>query len=253
MQNGNNTGGKRYQIYISRTNSCSKKASLVAFKGKTTIVIGPNGSGKTTLLLVPAGLIKPENGTVLYKGRDIFSQLSTARKEIGIVFQDPDDQLFNTTVFDEIAFGLKQLDLQKEEIEKRVLEISERLKIKHLLDRSPFLLSFGEKKIVALAAILVVDPELLILDEPTGNLSREYKEIIKQIIAEYKAQGKSVIIATHDIIFATEILDYICILNNGETIEIGTKHEVLKDPQKLTKAGIDHPYIILEKLKRILT
>ena len=224
--------------------------SLKVHRGRIVSILGPNGAGKTTLLLICAGLLKPNRGEVLFDGENI-ELVPGIRKRIGIVFQDPDDQLFNITVYDEIAFGLKQLGLNREEIDEKVHEITERLGIRRLLGRSPFTLSYGEKKLVVLASILVLDPELLILDEPTANLSRQYRERIISIIREYKKKQRGVLIATHDELLALEVSDYLYVLNNGEIITHGKPEEVLLMEDKLEKAGLMPLQEIILRIKRI--
>ncbi len=227
------------------------RVNLKIYRNTITAIIGPNGSGKTTLLLICSGLLKPTEGKVLYKGQDLFEQIPLIRREIGIVFQDPDDQIFNLTVFDEIAFGLKQLRLPESEIRKKVEEVTKFLEISHLLQRSPFNLSYGEKKIIVLAAILVLSPNILILDEPTANVGGHFKRKIFDIIYSYKKQGKTVIFASHDILFTLRVADYIYFLNNGKIIAKGPKDEVKKKPDLFEKAGLESPNEILRMFHEI--
>lgn len=167
-------------------------------ESELTIVKGPNGSGKTTLILVAAGLLKPEKGEVLLEGKPIHEQLLIARRKIGVTFQDPDDQFFNATVYDEIAFALRQLKICESEVKARVTEITRELGIEHLLSKPPYRLSGGEKIKVALASILVYEPEILLLDEPTAYLTPESKEEVMKILKKLKERGRSILIATND-------------------------------------------------------
>lgn len=162
------------------------------------VVKGPNGSGKTTLILVAAGLLRPENGEVLLEGKPIYEQLPLARRKIGVSFQDPEDQFFNATVYDEVAFALRQLKISEEVVRARVTEIARRLGIEHLLSKLPYRLSGGEKVKVALASILVYEPEILLLDEPTAYLTPENKDEVVRILKELKECGRSILIATND-------------------------------------------------------
>lgn len=162
------------------------------------IVRGPNGSGKSTLLLIAAGLLRPERGEVLMDGVPLEAQLPHARRRIGITFQDPDDQLFNATVYDEIAFALRQLKYPEDEVREAVRRVAEALRIENLLRRSPYRLSGGEKVRVALASVLVYDPEVLLLDEPTAYLTGEVKEGVLKTILDLRSEGKAVAITTND-------------------------------------------------------
>jgi len=162
------------------------------------VVRGPNGSGKTTLILVAAGLLRPETGEVLLEGKPIYEQLPLARRKIGVTFQDPDDQFFNATVYDEVAFALRQLKISEYDVRTHVTKIARKLGIEHLLGKLPYRLSGGEKVKVALASILVYEPEILLLDEPTAYLTPENKDEVMKILRELKESGKSILIATND-------------------------------------------------------
>ncbi len=167
-------------------------------ESELVVVRGPNGSGKTTLILVAAGLLKPERGEVLLEGKPIYGQLPLARKKIGVTFQDPDDQFFNATVYDEIAFALRQLKICEDEARTRVTEIARRLRIEHLLSKLPYRLSGGEKVKVALASVLVYEPEILLLDEPTAYLTPETRDEVIELLKKLREEGKSILIATND-------------------------------------------------------
>ncbi|MGC8975055.1 MAG: energy-coupling factor ABC transporter ATP-binding protein [Thermoprotei archaeon] len=173
-------------------------AELSLRESELVVITGPNGSGKTTLILLAAGLLRPEKGEVLLEGKPLHDQLPLARKKIGVTFQDPDDQFFNATVYDEIAFALRQLELGEDEVKTHVTVITRRLGIEHLLSKPPYRLSGGEKVKVALASILVYEPEVLLLDEPTAYLTPESKNEIMKMLRELKERGKSILIATND-------------------------------------------------------
>ncbi len=167
-------------------------------RSELILVRGPNGSGKSTLLLVAAGLLKPEQGEVLLDGVPLQSQLPAARRRIGITFQNPDDQFFNATVYDEIAFALRQLKLGENAVRERVAEVAETLHIENLLERPPFRLSGGEKVKVALASVLVYDPDILLLDEPTAYLTSEAKETVLRILTDLRDRGRAIAITAND-------------------------------------------------------
>gem|GEM_PF-416270 len=218
-----------------------KNINLKLSEGEVAAVIGPNGSGKTTLLLIASGLLKPDKGEVLFQGKPLIKQLPRARAKIGIVFQDPDDQLFNSTVYDEIAFALRQLRLNEEAVDLHVRNIASKFGIMEILNRPPYKLSEGEKKIVALASVLVYKPEILMLDEPTANISYKYVEKIKQIINEMKSTGKAILITSHNVEFVAEIADRVYILNHGEIIAEGRSEEILTNEGILEMAEMEMP------------
>lgn len=224
------------------------KASIKIAKNKVTAILGPNGSGKTTLMLVLAGLLKPDEGEVILEGRDVFKENNYARRKIGMVFQDPDDQLFNLSVRDELIYGLKQLGINNDEIESRINRIADKFKIRHLLNRSPFELSYGEKKIVLTAAIVVTDPEILLFDEPLSNLSKENKTIIYNIINEYINRGKTIVLSTNDSLAAIQLSDYIFILRNGEIVFKCSTKELINNLSILENYGVENPVKLCEKI-----
>ena len=162
-----------------------KEASFNADKGEIVTIIGPNGSGKTTLLMIAAGLLDPSKGTVYIEDKTLKEQLPRIRSRIGLVFQEPDDQLFNATVYEELAFTLRQLHSSIEEVDETVIEITKKFKLEEIIDKPPYRLSIGEKRIVALASVIAYNPDILLLDEPTANLSsgpiKSIKEIIRKI------------------------------------------------------------------------
>lgn len=222
------------------------------FDGKITVVLGPNGSGKTTLLLIMAGLLKPESGEVLFKGKDLWKQLKEARRNIGIVFQDPEDQLFNPRVFDELAFGLRQLGLSEEEVRKRVIRIAKNFGIEELLERSPLSLSYGEKKIITIASILATEPSIILLDEPFANLGTKYKSIVVNIIKKYKEHNKAILLATHDVLQTIKLADYIYILNNGQTIYEGKKEDIILNREIFKISDLEDPCEVIREAIEII-
>jgi cobalt/nickel transport system ATP-binding protein len=219
----------------------------VSFKierGQRVALLGANGSGKTTLLRLLDGLCFPNAGAVLYEGRELTAE-SLAEEEFGfgfrravaLVFQNPDVQLFNPTVWDEVAFGPLQMRMEKGEIAEVVRRMMTRFGIEHLKDRAPHRLSGGEKKRVALASALAVDPEVLILDEPTAALDpRSQSEIIDFLI---DCKGvKTVIASTHDLESVEEIADYCFVLHDGKLVAQGTPHEILENAELLEAAHL---------------
>lgn len=211
-------------------------------------IIGSNGSGKTTLLLIAAGLLDPQNGLVLLGEKPLREQLPEARKKIGLVFQDPNDQLFNPTVYDEIAFTLRQLLSSEEEVERKVRQVAQKLKLGNLLARPPFKLSMGEKRRVTLASVLAYDPDILLLDEPTANLSVKYVEETEQVIMNAKNAGKAVVIASHDVEFVANVSDRVYIINEGSMQGGSNAKSILTDESMLKFADM-RPPLVLQTLK----
>ncbi len=212
-------------------------------------LVGANGSGKSTLLRILDGLYFGQQGAVRFRGEelseDAFAHNDFAfwfRRQVGLVFQNPDVQIFNPTVFDEIAFGPLQMRWPKSEVRDRVGAALERFRIAHLKDRAPHRLSGGEKKRVALASVLVLDPEVLLLDEPTAALDpRSQSELIDQLV-EWGGGVKTVITATHDLEHLAHIADRCCVLESGRLAAEGTPRDILADRALLERANLTHQH-----------
>jgi cobalt/nickel transport system ATP-binding protein len=213
-------------------------------RGEIVAVVGSNGSGKTTLLLSLAGLIEPTGGIVLFEGKPLLEQLPGVRKRIGVLFQNPDDQLFNPTVFDEIAFALKGLNVDRSELEVRVEMVASRLGLLDLLDRRPYRLSFGEKKLVSLASILVYDPDVLLLDEPFSGLTSDLVNKIVEVVWEYRSRNKCVVLAEHDMDLIARLADRVYIMAGGTTVAEGRPEDILYDENLLSSIGLATPLVV---------
>ena len=216
---------------------------------KRVALLGANGSGKSTLLRLLDGLHFANAGTVAFHGRALdaaaFSQDSFAfdfRRRVGLVFQNPEVQLFNPTVFDEVAFAPLQLRWPKEQIVERVSAVLELMEIAHLRSRPPHRLSGGEKKRVALAAVLVLDPEVLLLDEPTAGLDpRSESQIIDMLIA-WGDGAHTVITATHDLGLVVDIADHCVLLYQGKVAAEGEPAVLLRDQALLARTNMIHAH-----------
>ena len=178
--------------------------SLKIEEGNCLVIRGDNGSGKTTLFRILNGLSFPQKGEYLYKGtaitREYLKDNRCAKrfhKDIGFLFQNPDTMLFNSSVFDEVAFGPRQMGLGDEEVKGRVQDCLDLFGIADLTEKVPYHLSGGQKKLVAMASVMALNPEVLILDEPFAGLDRSREEQLKTFLQELKAAGKTLIIATH--------------------------------------------------------
>jgi len=198
-----------------------KNINIEFNKSRVYLVTGPNGAGKTTLLLVTAGLLKPSKGTVYFMDKPIHVQVPGVRRYIGLLFQNPEIMLFNPTVYDEIAYTLRQIYSDQEVIDEIIDKTLNTLEIDYsLLKRPTHMLSYGEKKLIALASIIAYNPILLLLDEPYTNLSIKYINKINEIITKYKREGKTIVIVSHDMIYCRDIVDQVIYMNNGEIIRI---------------------------------
>ena len=185
--------------YPGMENYVLKGISLELESGKTYFVTGPNGAGKTTLLMVAAGLLKPEKGEVIFQGKQLSKQLPEARRHIGVLFQNPEAMLFNPIVYDEVAYGLRQILSSQEEIDRKVKDAIRKIGLsENILHRLVHRLSYGEKKLVAFASIISYDPKVLLLDEPFTNLSYENIEHVVSVILDFKSRGKAILIVGHD-------------------------------------------------------
>lgn len=223
------------------------EVSLEVKDGEKVAILGANGSGKSTLLRILDGLLFPKAGQVFAFGQPLsegglqgdFNRFF--RSKVGLLFQNPDAQLFCPTVWEEIAFGPLQLDLSQVEIEGRVEDLLKLLRIEALRDRSPYELSIGEKKKVAVASVLATNPDVLLLDEPTANLDPKSVRNLIDLILEANEAGKTIIIATHDLHIVPEIADRVYILSEEKRVVAeGRPEEVLLEPEKLVQWNLVH-------------
>jgi len=214
-------------------------------EGCRVALLGANGSGKSTLLRLLDGLYFAESGTVRFHGvqltEDRFTDDEFAfafRRQVGLVFQNPDSQLFNPTVFDELAFSPLQMRWSRQEIRDRVMETLEWLRIDHLKDRAPQRLSGGEKKRVALASVLVLDPAVLLLDEPTAGLDPRSQGQLNDLLVQWGGGGKSVIVATHDLADLRDTVDHCYVLDRGSLAAEGSPDDILRDEELLSATNL---------------
>lgn len=212
--------------------------SFDIYPGEKVAVVGPNGAGKTTLFLHMNSTIKSK-GHVFIDGKDIADMNPTERvKEVGIMFADPDNQLFMPTVFDDIAFGPLNLGLSKDEVEKRVEEAMEMTGIAELKSRVPHHLSLGQKKKVVLASIISMKPKILVLDEPTANLDPKSKRDVLDIVNRLNAEGMTIVISTHDVNLLSELADKVFVLNK-RIIETGSPRDIFLNEGLLEENNLE--------------
>jgi len=224
-----------------------KGISIGIKRGKCTAVLGANGAGKSTLFLNFNGIYKPSSGQVLFNGNPLdYSRkgLKELRSKVGMVFQDPDSQLFSASVFQDISFGVVNMKLPEEEARRRVQVAMERTGITHLKDKPTHSLSFGQKKRVAIAGVLAMEPEVLVLDEPTAGLDpigvNELMKLLRQI---QKTLGITVIISTHDIDIVPLYCDYVFVMNEGMMVLEGTPKQVFAQKEILRSIKLRLPRI----------
>ncbi|MEM2937507.1 MAG: ATP-binding cassette domain-containing protein [Candidatus Bathyarchaeia archaeon] len=221
-----------------------KGVSLTIQDGEFVAVMGENGAGKTTLVKHFNGLLKPTRGKVLVDGVETTKvSVATLARKVGFVFQNPDHQLFSETVEEEIAFALKNFGFTADVIEKRVTWAMNLLGLAQYRKTSPFMLSGGERKRVALASVLAWDPQILILDEPTIGQDYQQKERLRQFILQMKAQGKTIVVVTHDVEFVAECNPRVLLMRGGKIVADGEARKVLTNTEILTQASIVPPQI----------
>ncbi len=233
-------------IHFSYPNSVEalKGISLKINNGEFIAIMGQNGAGKTTFIKHFNGLLKPASGTVKVDGVETTkTSVAALARNVGFVFQNPDHQLFSETVEEEIAFALKNFGFDKETIEKRITWALNLLSLTQYRKTSPFLLSGGERKRVALASVLAWDPDTLILDEPTIGQDHDQKEKLLQFILQLQTQKKTVVMVTHDVEFVAECNPRVLLMRNGKLVADGIARKILTDQQLLAESSIVLPQI----------
>ena len=216
--------------------------------GEIVGIIGHTGSGKSTLVSHLNGLLKPSDGKVLVEEKDIWENQKEIRKirsKVGLVFQYPEYQLFEETVFADIAFGPKNMGLKGQELENRVKEISQIIGIKpEYLEKSPFDLSGGEKRRVAIAGVMAMRPQVIIFDEPTAGLDPKGRQDIIEIIKQYrKATGATVIIISHSMEDMAYLTDKLLVMSKGKLVMFDKTENVFKNGEILRKIGLNVPIV----------
>lgn len=214
-------------------------------------IMGENGAGKSTLVKHFNGILKPSKGDVLVDGvpttKASVAQLS---RNVGLVFQNPDHQLFSETVEEEVAFGLRNFGFDEKEIKEQTTWVLNLLGLTRYRKASPFVLSGGERKRVALASVLAWNPKVIILDEPTVGQDYSQKEKLRQFILDVNEQGRTVVMVTHDVEFVADCSPRVVIMSKGQIVADGKAIDILTDPELLSKASILPPQLtqLLEKL-----
>lgn len=217
-------------------------------RGQKVTIVGANGSGKSTFLQILDGLIFADQGRVSFYGRQLNEKIfeddkfsSDFRRSVGFVFQNPDAQLFCPTVKEDIVFGPLQLGFTKEQIQRRLERLIDILGIQELLDRMPHQLSIGEKRKVAIASVLIIDPQVIILDEPTAGLDPKTSRQIIDLLIQENLNGKTIITSTHDLHIVEEISDMVYVFNKQKKIAgFGLANVILQDNALLESNNLVH-------------
>jgi cobalt/nickel transport system ATP-binding protein len=207
--------------------------------GESVGIIGANGAGKSTLLMLLTGILTPARGEVVIGEVGLTKHtLNMIRQRLGMVFQNPDDQLFMTTVHDDVAFGPRNLKIDEPQVEQRVVSALEQVGILHLKDRAPFHLSAGEKRAAAIATVLSMSPDILILDEPTSSLDPKSRRRLMNILRGFE---HTKIITSHDLDMVLEICQRVIVMKDGQAIADGPAKDILTNQGLMEEAGLEIP------------
>ncbi len=219
-----------------------KNISLSIGPGEAVALVGANGAGKSTLLLHLNGYLRPTSGEILIGGTRLTRETAAAvRRAVGMVFQDPDDQLFMPTVGEDVAFGPLNAGLPPDEIERRVASALERVGKSHLENRPPYKLSAGEKRAVAIATVLALSPDVLVMDEPSSNLDPRGR---RRLIEQLRSFEHTRIIATHDLELVVEVCSRVVVLDGGSVVAEGPATTLLNDEALMLAHGLERPHIL---------
>ncbi|AJY77466.1 energy-coupling factor ABC transporter ATP-binding protein [Paenibacillus beijingensis] len=224
-----------------------RELNLSIPEGKKTAICGHNGSGKSTLFLQSIGICRPDGGTLRWKGEPLTykpKELKRLRRQIGLVFQDPEQQLILNTPYEDVSYGLRNAGMAEADIHERTYAMLELLELGALADTPIHHLSLGQKKRVALAGVLVLEPELLLLDEPTAYLDRSSE---KRLIAELDRihnRGMTTVMATHDMNLVYAWADWVLVLEKGRCVTEGTPEQVFKDAALMHMLGLELPMLV---------
>ncbi|KZL92026.1 energy-coupling factor ABC transporter ATP-binding protein [Clostridium magnum] len=233
-----------YYVY-GNGNPALKGVSVDIYEGQKIAVIGSNGSGKSTFFLNVNGVFTPEQGKIIYRDTIINKKnLKELRKNIGIVFQDADNQIIASTVMAEVAFGPMNLKLPKEEVKKRVEEALAYMNISDFKDRPPHYLSGGEKKRVSIADIIAMKSEIIIFDEPTAALDPLNAQMLEEVLEKLSLERKTMLISTHDVDFAYRWAERAIVFCEGKIIADGTPLQIFKNSEILKQANLKQPTML---------
>ena len=214
--------------------------NLTVARRERVAVLGPNGAGKTTLVLHLNGILKAGHGSVTVAGMDVTGEhLLEIRRRVGIVFQDPDDQLFMPTVREDVAFGPANLGIRGDELDARVRKALDQVGMLDYIDRPPHHLSFGQRRRVAVSTVLAMQPEILVLDEPSSNLDPASRRELADILLDLEL---TTLMVTHDLPYALELCPRAVILDDGVIVANGATHDLLCDDELMRKHRLELPF-----------
>lgn len=218
--------------------------SLQIREGEKIAVLGANGAGKSTFFLSLNGVLRPHRGEIFYRGELITKKkLNHLRKNVGIVFQDADNQIIASTVMGEVSFGPMNLKLPREEVLRRVDKALSYMNITEFRDRPPHYLSGGEKKRVSIADIIAMESEVIVFDEPTAALDPLNAQMLEEVLAKMGAEGRTILLSTHDVDFAWRWAERIIVFHQGKVIADDTPLRVFQQEDLLRRANLKHPML----------
>lgn len=223
-----------------------KNINLQINSGESVAFIGPNGSGKSTLMKLINGLVNPSSGSYSFEGQEITSKhlqndlfLKSFHKKIGFIFQNSEVQLFCSNVYEEIAFGIRQMGMPEDQVQKRVEDVLSLLKVEDLKHRQPYHLSGGEKRKIAIASVLVMNPEVLVFDEPMNGLDPESKRFLRELMILLNEAGKTILCSTHDFEYVKEVFKRVVVFSKDHSIiRDGSYKEIMEDNEFLFNNNI---------------
>ncbi|MBF0456683.1 MAG: ABC transporter ATP-binding protein [Nitrospirae bacterium] len=228
--------------------------SLRIERGLRYALLGANGAGKTTFLLHLNGILRPLSGKIFYDGVEVTygrKALYDLRRRVGVVFQDPEVQLFSATVAEDVSFGPMNLGLSHDEVKRRVEDSLKACGIYELKDRAVHFLSHGEKKLAAIAGVIAMEPQVIVLDEPVTGLDHIHREKVIDIFSGLHGKGVTLIMSTHDTDLAYEWADRVIVMNNGGVAGVGTPLEIFSDEKLLRSSAIYKP-VVLDIYERLI-
>ena len=220
-----------------------QKLELKIQVGQRVALLGANGSGKTTLICHLIGLLLPQQGKVRVMGLEVNkANLQSIRQKVGLVFDNPDNQLFSTSVFEDVAFGPRNIGMSEEQVTARVQCTLKLVEMEQLAQRPPFNLSLGQKKRVAIAGVLAMEPAVLLLDEPLSGVDPRTANQLMSILQQLHSEGKTIIMATHDVDMAYAWADQVIIMNEGQVLAQGSS-ELLQQRDLMATAALEVPIL----------
>jgi cobalt/nickel transport system ATP-binding protein len=210
--------------------------------GESVAIIGANGAGKSTLLLSLVGILFPQKGEIRIGEMPVTKKtLNIVRQKIGFTFQNSDEQLFNSTVYEDVAFGPRNYKLPEDEVKKRVEKALEIVGASHLKDRPPYKLSGGEKRSVSIASVLSMEPDILLLDEPSSSLDPKARRKLINLLNQFK---HTKIITSHDLDMVLDVCERTIVIGNGQVVADGNTFEILNNGELLDKYGLEKPFVL---------